>query len=316
MKAGKAFELFVKHILINIGFSDVKSDGLYIFDGAAGQMIQGLGEAHNADVLLEPPVQTPFYSRTRLLIECKDYCKKVGLDTIRGALGLREDINHFDIVDMNRLLARRRQNRIGLVYDYERYTYRVAVASLSGFTVQAQEFAASHRIPLLEFDRMPFWNAFCELLGYYNVLAVGRMRSPRISPTHIAEDQIIEFADNIGRRMAVAITNSGQLLFLYRISGDENCFSTSYTLHWSEPSQPWQLKSGQQSYLFQLPKSIMKIWLKSSADDLALKKEAINCKAGLLSSMIVYYTNYCLPTVKMISIDKYDLDQARQRLNG
>lgn len=163
---------------------------------------------------------------------------------------------------------------------------------------------------------MPFWHAFCELLEYYSVLAVKRMRGPRISPIHITEDQIIEFADEVGRRMAVAITNSGQLLLLYRVSGDENCFSDSYTLHWSEPSQLWQLKSGQQSYLFQLPKSIMKIWLKGSADDLVLKKEATNCKAGLLSSMIVYYTNYCLPTVKMISIDKYDLEQARQRLNG
>ena len=61
-------------------------------------MIQGLGEAHNADVLLEPPVQTPFFSRTRLLIECKDYRQKVGLNTIRSALGLREDINHFEIL--------------------------------------------------------------------------------------------------------------------------------------------------------------------------------------------------------------------------
>lgn len=122
MKIGKAFELFVKHILINIGFSDVKSDGLYIYDGVAGQMIQRVGEAHNADVLLEPSVQTPFYSKTRLLIECKEYRRKIGLDTIRDALGLREDINHFDIVDMNRLLARRRKNRNGLVYDYERCT--------------------------------------------------------------------------------------------------------------------------------------------------------------------------------------------------
>ena len=62
MRPGNAFELLVKRILLNIGFSEVMSDGLYIYDGAPGQMIQGLGEAHNADVLLEPPVQTPFYS--------------------------------------------------------------------------------------------------------------------------------------------------------------------------------------------------------------------------------------------------------------
>ena len=60
MKAGKLFEIFVKRILMNIGFMEVNSDGLYVYDAAPGQMIQGLGEAHNADVLLEPPVQIPF----------------------------------------------------------------------------------------------------------------------------------------------------------------------------------------------------------------------------------------------------------------
>lgn len=56
MKAGIAFEILVKRILINVGFSEVQSDGTYIYDGSSGQMLQGLGEAHNADVLLEPPV--------------------------------------------------------------------------------------------------------------------------------------------------------------------------------------------------------------------------------------------------------------------
>lgn len=60
MKAGIAFEILVKRILISVGFSEVQSDGTYIYDGSSGQMLQGLGEAHNADVLLEPPVQTPF----------------------------------------------------------------------------------------------------------------------------------------------------------------------------------------------------------------------------------------------------------------
>lgn len=164
MKAGKAFEILVKRILVNVGFSEVTSDGLYIFDGAPGQMIQGLGEAHNADVLLEPPVQTPFYSRTRLLIECKDYRIKVGLNTIRSVLGLREDINHFDIVDINELTARRRQNRHGIIYNYERYSYQVAVASLNGYTLPAQKFAATYRIPLLEFNRMPFGAPFAKYL--------------------------------------------------------------------------------------------------------------------------------------------------------
>ena len=72
MGPGKAFELFVKRILVNIGFSEVVSDGLYIYDGTPGQMIQGLGEAHNADVLLEPPAQTlPFIQRQGFLLSAK-----------------------------------------------------------------------------------------------------------------------------------------------------------------------------------------------------------------------------------------------------
>lgn len=174
--------------------------------------------------------------------------EKIGLDTIRSALGLREDINHFDIVDVNRLLIRRRQNRRNILYDYERYTYQVAIAAFTGFTIQAQEFAASHRIPLLEFNKMPFWTDFCELLGYHNVYfsEVGK-RQMHLGQIH--EEQVIEFASDIGRRMAVAITNSGQLLFLYRVSGNENIFSDSYTLHWHEVSSSLGIAHGKSSTL-------------------------------------------------------------------
>ena len=314
MKLGKAFELFVKYILINVGFSEVRSDGLYIFDGAPGQMIQGLGEAHNADVLLEPPVQTPFYSRTRLLIECKDYRTKVGLNTVRSVLGLREDINHFDIVDINELVSRRRQSRSGMLYNYERYAYQVAIASLNGYTAPAQKFAATYRIPLLEFDRLPFWNEFCEMLGYRN-LAINQQRiNDRYYDQDITDEHIINLANRVGQRMAVAITNSGQMLFLYRESGEENQFDDYYSLYWTAPNHPWKLRSGDYSYLFQLPKDIMKLWLDNASNELEMKKEAINCKANFFSNMIVYYSEFGRPVIKMISIDKYQLEQALNNL--
>ena len=167
MKAGKAFEILVQQILLCVGFSQVPVDGMYIIDKpAVGLMIQGLAEAHNADVLLEPPVQTPFYSRTRLLIECKDHIRKVGLNTIRSALGLREDVNHFNIVDIKELIARRNQKRNCLTYNFDRYTYQIAVASMSGFSIQGQNFAAAYRIPLIEFNKMPFWEDFCKKSGF------------------------------------------------------------------------------------------------------------------------------------------------------
>ena len=88
MKAGIAFEILVKRILISVGFSEVQSDGTYIYDGSSGQMLQGLGEAHNADVLLEPPVQTPFLNKIRLLVECKDYKRKSWFGCGAGRIGI------------------------------------------------------------------------------------------------------------------------------------------------------------------------------------------------------------------------------------
>lgn len=161
---------------------------------------------------------------------------------------------------------------------------------------------------------MPFWNHFCKLLGYDNASIDDSVMGNRITEVDMTEGQVIEFANEIGRCMAVAVTNSGQLLFLYRTTGENNEFSDSYTLHWSNTSRPWELRSGNRVYSFQLPRSIMELWLENSTNDLELKKRAINCKAGFLSSMIVYYSNQYLPTAKMISIDKYDLERARQNL--
>ncbi|MCC8163537.1 MAG: hypothetical protein LIO86_10360 [Lachnospiraceae bacterium] len=68
---GKLFEFFVKQLLMSCGFRPVDKDGLLVYEGTAGTMVQGLGQPHNADVLLSPPVQIPFYFPTRLIVECK-----------------------------------------------------------------------------------------------------------------------------------------------------------------------------------------------------------------------------------------------------
>lgn len=320
MKSGKAFEIFVKRLLISVGFSEVVSDGLYIYDAAPGQMIQGLGEAHNADVLLEPPVQTPFCSLSRLLIECKDYSTKIGLSTMRGILGLKEDVNHFDIVDFNEMIQRRNTRRTDIVYKNNRYYYQVAVAALNGFTVSAQKFAATYRIPLIEFNKMPFWGRFLVLLeecgmnvGIHGVY-MKRNTDVFVSDEDI-ENQIKSMADEIGRSMAIAITNSGQLLFLYRIKGEKVRFADNFELHWNTFQKSiWQLSSGNSTYIFQLPEDIMKSWLSESKNELEMRREAINCKTAYFSNMIVYYVDDGKPTIKMISIDRQQLDNARQQL--
>lgn len=306
MKAGQAFEIFVKHILLQVGFVEVKSDGLYVFDGTSGQMIQGLGEAHNSDVLLEPPVQIPLFTQTRVLIECKDYEQKVGLNIIRSALGLREDINHFELVDKNELLSRKSQRRKGIIKTFERFSYQVAVASTSGFTVPAQKFAATHRIPLIEFDKMPFWRQYTDMMEQLE----------EENDDEVIIGRIVALARDIGRRMAVAITSSGQMLFLFQESGISHEFSNNYSLHWVSPTLPWKMLTGNQTYLFQLPENIMKQWLENVENSFDIRREALRCKEGILSNMVVYYMENERRCIKMISIDKERLEEAKTRLEN
>ncbi len=319
MKLGKAFELFVKYLLLNVGFSEVGSDGLYIFDGSPGQMIQGMGEAHNADVLLEPPVQTPFYAKSRILIECKDNKYPVNLNVLRSLLGLREDINNFNIVDRDELETRRTQNRRNsTIGNNERYMYQVAAASLSGFSNQAQKFAATYRIPLIEFNKMPYWYKFNELFDICNDLIdpSNIQTHNHVTLSEVNEQNIIDLANEIGKRTAVAITNSGQLLFLYRENNDRNEFQDQYELYWGTPNEPWRLKVGNYSYLFQLPEEILKTWLESSSTELDLRKNALNCKAEFLSNMVVYYRDFDKPMIKMISINQSQLEAAKIHLKN
>ena len=115
---------------------------------------------------------------------------------------------------------------------------------------------------------------------------------------------IKEFAEEIGKKMAVAITNSGQLLFLYRIRGEQTHFENGYSLRWTNKREPWRLDSGECSYLFQLPDSIMKQWLEHSRSELDMKRSALNCKASFLSNMVVYYMDN-QPHIQMIFVERY-----------
>ena len=176
----------------------------------------------------------------------------------------------------------------------------------------AQKFAATYRIPLIEFDKMPFWETFLELLEncgiHIGVLGIYRRRNDTVFVNdEEVEQQIVDIANKIGRSMAIAITNSGQLLFLYQVEGDHVHFENQFELHWGKTRHIWQLKSG--------PEGIMKIWLSKSENELEMRQEAINCKASYFSNMVVYYMNDGMPAIKMISIDRDQLDEARRRLN-
>ena len=149
---GALLEFIIKELLMNCGFKPVIPDGNYVYkqEGSGLLYINGKGAAHDADVLMSPPMQLPFSYPSRLLFECKAYERKVGLDVMRGALGLQYDINEFEIVTEQSITKRKNNRRATYsISNRDRYNYQVGVASVHEFSKPAFEYAANNKLPLL-----------------------------------------------------------------------------------------------------------------------------------------------------------------------
>lgn len=125
-------------------------------------MVHGLGEAHNADVLLVPPVTLPLSPSTLLVVECKGYRNNVSLDVIRGAVGLRLDLNAFRQLSAESIEHRVKGGR-RLVPEHFPY-FHVGVASLYGFSGPAQHYAAAHHVELLDYSKLPLLGTLSDLI--------------------------------------------------------------------------------------------------------------------------------------------------------
>lgn len=146
---GALLEYIIRLILKKCGFTNVKADGLYTFERNGLFYINGKGAAHDADVLMNPPIQIPFGYPSQLIFECKAYGNTTNLSIVRSALGLKNDINDFEIVTTKFIEARKNNIKESLaIENRNRYNYQVGVASVNDFTKPAKEFAANNKIPL------------------------------------------------------------------------------------------------------------------------------------------------------------------------
>lgn len=146
---GAILEYIVRNILKSCGFKNVKPDGLYIYEDKGLFLINGKGASHDADVLMDPPVQIPFSYPMRIVFECKSYGTTAGLPFVRNAAGMRADINNFEIVTKDFLKARKKNRTKFAVENRNRHMYQVGVVSLDQFSAPATEFATNNKIPLL-----------------------------------------------------------------------------------------------------------------------------------------------------------------------
>lgn len=329
---GYAFEWFVRWVLNHCGFASVRPDNKIIYEKGRDVMIHGLGQPHNADVLVAPPVQIPLYFPSRLLIECK--CKKesLGIEHGRNVLGLREDINSFYIVTPEILDKRRNYTRRGsALYSFDRYHYQVALASTSGFKRSTQEFAAVHKIPLIQFSSSIFthiiqliWKLDEITFSEYEATALKDIFASRedisIRTLDLSPDvkdwayAMVEESRKIATYMRIGILDNGSILFLARPvtedSRDNLHYSDGYTLYWSQESKYWILRErGTARYYFELPVELLDIWANRYTEN--MYESAINLKAEYLKSISVYTKNqYGKPIIEVLTLSPSFINDA------
>lgn len=333
---GKLFEFFVRELLIACGFQQVIPDDLTVYNGSAGLMVQGLGAAHNADVLLSPPVQTPFYYPTRLIIECKCYSNNIGLPIIRNALGLREDINQLSIVSKD--LLRKRQSGNSNFGDFHlptRYNYQVAVAGINKFASTAFSYADAHHIPLISFAESSLFKRIREDIASIDALAetdcvlkdkvLERLSNKSTAPPCSEFGQFIEDIVELKNKITIGLLDNGTLLFLLR--NDHNVsdatdshrnnklLKNEFRIQWSsEKDSEWVLETADDTYSFELPKELYDIWLKSALDH---KQAAIDIKRQYFSSLVLYEKReFESVQVRFLNISNDFLAEAERKLKA
>jgi len=327
---GSLLEYIVRRILTNCGFTKVEADGRYIFNDRGLNFIHGKGAAHDADVLMNPPIQMPFSYPFRINFECKAFNKKTGLTIVRNALGLRYDINEFEVLTVEQLDSRRNLRRLNFaISDRVRYNYQVGVASVENFTKDAFEFAANNKIPLISLRWIfsdDICNLFHELTDNYlsNIYTYDEQKELLLFlkgdddknykftyGIHGHISTILRSLEEFESKIIIGLLESGDMIFLF---SEENInreyflnsgnLNARYT-YYSNELNLWNIIINNDLELkFYLPEKIVNLWRTENFEAIA----AINIKERLFSKLFLFPGH---PTFKIVNIDQDWLNNVR-----
>ena len=355
MKAGNLkgalLEYIVRQLLKSCGFTNVKADNIFSFERNGLFFINGRGAAHDADIIMNPPIQMPFAYPSQLLFECKAYSSITSLSIVRNAVGLRNDINEFEVVTRDSLLERQNNRRATYAVDTrKRFLYQVGVAAINDFTKPSIEYATNNKIPLLSLswflgsatirDLNSIDNTVInrydpeDVKNLYDFLKdrEGDMYSFKyrnvynfLSSDNIFGD-IITFANTTIRYSYVGLLETGDMVFLFARSEDNilnqlNEFTAlKAEIHWfTDNPNLWTLtvyndrnRNQRTNFDFYIPKRIFNHWKAYNLD----KNAALDIKQEFFSRIFVFnqQNNPEVP-FSIINIDKEWLEQIRNNDN-
>lgn len=164
---GMLLEEALLYLLRNSGYRTITGVGLdpTLQTGPAGLEVKGRGSDHQIDAIADFLVSPPFSYPQRLLVEAKCYAqnRRVGVDVIRNAVGVRKDIEEY-------WATGHRDQRISLK---QRYHYQYGIFSASGYTSGAVCYAFAHDINLLLLEKSRYVRPIIESIYQFTDDVVG-----------------------------------------------------------------------------------------------------------------------------------------------
>ncbi|MEV1111251.1 hypothetical protein AB0I95_21840 [Micromonospora sp. NPDC049751] len=147
--AGYLLEEAIAFLLSSNGYrllQDSDADEQALRQAGHGLLVRGRGADHQADVLGDLLMPTPFSLPVRLFVEAKNRGSKVGLAEVRNAHGVIDDVNQQYSTELSTSYR----------HPLRRYQYRYALFSAAGFKREAQSYALAQQISLIDLSGPAF----------------------------------------------------------------------------------------------------------------------------------------------------------------
>jgi Restriction endonuclease len=143
---GALLEEIVMLLLKRSGYRQVRAGEEGTRLGASGLEVKGRGSWHQIDAFVAPLHSHAFIHPIRLIVEAKCYEERtVDIRTIRAIVGTLMDIgqNYFS------------EQIEGMEVQVQRFNYHAALFSTTGYSTEAQQYAAAHQVFLIEYTNIP-----------------------------------------------------------------------------------------------------------------------------------------------------------------
>jgi Restriction endonuclease len=301
--------------------------------GRNGLEVQGRGGRHQIDAIADFAVQQPFIHPQRLLVEAKCQRDPIGIEVMRNAVGVLQDVDKY--------------------WDYERrqeiesrYSYQYAVLSASDFTDNAKTYALVHGIYLIPLEGLPFIRPILEELKKLPCSRTGnfvnqqRFRQALLlfhlpdlrravrsairdgDMTSISQivdgpmlDHLIRFC-NACRQLnkpLLAIIARRFPVFLIPEQGTnlEEIYNCNIEIHWYDTTWYIQLPNHQR-FFFSLPTTILKQYL--SEENVLSELRALDLKADYFSKVQVMTKKRDQVRIVTWNLDMWWLDSVRSQV--